>query len=83
VVNVVVEDQQTGEFTVSGGYSTAQGWLAEVSIGERNLFGGGAAAKAAVSYGQYSRGFSLSRQRIYSEETKFHFRIDPRRAPPG
>src|ERR1700730_7798204 len=32
VVNVAVEDQQTGEFTVSGGYSTAQGWLAQGGI---------------------------------------------------
>jgi outer membrane protein insertion porin family len=60
VLNVQVEEQLTGDFNVSGGYSTAQGWLAEVSIGERNLLGTGAAGKLAVNFGQYSRGFSLS-----------------------
>jgi len=73
VVNVAVEDQQTGDFTVSGGYSTAQGWLAEVSVGERNLFGGGAAAKASVTYGQYSRGFSLA----YSEPYFLGYGVAP------
>jgi outer membrane protein insertion porin family len=60
VINVEVEEQPTGEFSVSGGYSTAQGWLAEVSVGERNLLGQGQYAKAAATVGQYSRGFSVS-----------------------
>jgi outer membrane protein insertion porin family len=60
VINIDLEEQPTGEFSVSGGYSTAQGWLAEVSIGERNLLGRGQYAKAAVTWGQYSRGGSVS-----------------------
>jgi outer membrane protein insertion porin family len=60
IINVELEEQPTGEFSVSGGYSTAQGWLAEVSVGERNLLGQGQYAKAAVTYGQFSRGISLS-----------------------
>jgi outer membrane protein insertion porin family len=60
VLNVEVEEQSTGEFSISGGYSTADGWLAEVSIGERNLLGRGQAARAAVQYGQRARGFELS-----------------------
>ena len=60
VINIDLEEQPTGEFSVSGGYSTAQGWLAEVSIGERNLLGRGQYAKAAVTWGQYSRGGSIS-----------------------
>jgi outer membrane protein insertion porin family len=60
IINVDLEEQPTGEFSVSGGYSTAQGWLAEVSVGERNLLGQGQYAKAAATIGQYSRGFSLS-----------------------
>ena len=51
VINVEVEEQPTGEFSVSGGYSTAQGWLAEVSVGERNLLGQGQYAKAAATVG--------------------------------
>jgi outer membrane protein insertion porin family len=60
VVNVNVEEKSTGEFSVSGGYSTANGFLAEVSVADRNLMGRGEFAKASVSYGQYSRGFNLS-----------------------
>jgi outer membrane protein insertion porin family len=60
VVNVNVEEKPTGEFTVAGGYSTASGWMSEVSIADRNLLGRGQFAKAAVSYGQYARGFQLS-----------------------
>jgi outer membrane protein insertion porin family len=60
VLNVEVEDQATGEFQISGGYSSVDGFLAEVSVGERNLWGEGKYAKATVRYGQYSRGFELS-----------------------
>ena len=60
VINVNVEEQSTGEFSIAGGYSTADGFLAEASIADRNLMGRGQFAKASVSYGQYSRGFSLS-----------------------
>src|SRR6476469_4730841 len=60
VVNVDVEEQPTGEFSVAGGYSTADGFLAEVSVADRNLLGRGQYAKASVSYGQYVRGFDLT-----------------------
>jgi len=60
IVNVDVEDQSTGEISLSGGYSTSDGALAEASIGERNLFGLGLAARVGVSYGQYSKGANLS-----------------------
>src|SRR5215210_5395036 len=60
VVNVDVEEQSTGEFSVAGGYSTADGFMGEVSIGERNLLGLGQYAKAALQYGQRARGFELS-----------------------
>jgi outer membrane protein insertion porin family len=56
ILNVEVEDQLTGEFSVAGGYSTAAGWLAEVSVGERNFLGKGDLVRASVSYGQYQRG---------------------------
>jgi outer membrane protein insertion porin family len=60
VVNVVVEEQSTGEFSVAGGYSSADGFIAEVSVAERNLLGRGYYAKAAVTYGERARGFELS-----------------------
>jgi outer membrane protein insertion porin family len=60
VINVDVEEQPTGEFSVSGGYSTADGFIGEVSVADRNLMGRGNYAKASVSYGQYVRGFDLT-----------------------
>lgn len=60
VINVEVEEKSTGEFSVSGGYSTADGFISQVSIAERNLMGRGQFAKASVTYGQFARGFELS-----------------------
>src|SRR5256714_10700277 len=60
VLLVDLEEKSTGDFSVSGGYSTTDGALAEVSVSERNLLGRGLFAKAAVTYGQYARGYSLS-----------------------
>ncbi len=60
VLNVDVEEQPTGEFSVAGGYSTADGFMAELSVGERNLLGQGQFAKFAVQYGERARGFELS-----------------------
>jgi outer membrane protein insertion porin family len=60
ILIVDLEEKSTGDFSVSGGYSTTDGALAEVSISERNFLGRGLYAKAAVTYGQYARGYSLS-----------------------
>ncbi len=60
VVNVDVEEMPTGEFSISGGYSTADGLIGEVSIADRNLMGRGNYAKAALTYGQHVRGVDLS-----------------------
>src|SRR5438045_242612 len=60
ILIVDLEEKSTGDFSVSGGYSTTDGALAEVSVSERNFLGRGLFAKAAVQYGQYARGGSLS-----------------------
>ena len=60
VLDVAIEEQQTGDFSVAGGYSTTDGWLAQVSIGDKNFLGTGDIAKATAMYGQYARGFDLS-----------------------
>ena len=60
VVDVNVEEKPTGEFSISGGYSTTEGFISSISIADRNLMGRGQFAKASVSYGQYSKGFDLS-----------------------
>jgi outer membrane protein insertion porin family len=60
ILVVDLEEKSTGDFSVSGGYSTTDGALGEVSISERNFLGRGLYAKAAVQYGQYARGVTLS-----------------------
>ncbi|MGQ4273017.1 outer membrane protein assembly factor BamA [Terrihabitans sp. B22-R8] len=60
VVNVNVEDQPTGEFSVSGGYSTADGFIAEVSVAEKNFLGRGYYVKVGASMGENSEGYDLS-----------------------
>src|SRR3984957_1220053 len=60
ILIVDLEEKSTGDFSVSGGYSTTDGALAEVSVSERNFLGRGLYAKASVTYGQYARGYTLS-----------------------
>ncbi|MBU6456696.1 MAG: outer membrane protein assembly factor BamA [Bradyrhizobium sp.] len=65
ILDVEVVEQSTGEFNISGGYSTTDGLLAEVKVGENNFLGSGAALKSTVSYGQYARGVDLSASEPY------------------
>jgi outer membrane protein insertion porin family len=60
VVNIDVVEQSTGDFSVMGGYSTAQGWMVQVSVSERNLLGTGRFARASATYGQYIRAAELN-----------------------
>ena len=60
IVTVEVEDQPTGSVSLSGGYSTTAGFLAEVAFTENNFLGRGQYVKASISEGQYSRGWGLS-----------------------
>ena len=76
ILNVDLEEQSTGEFQVSGGYSTADGFLAEVSVSERNLLGRGLFAKASVQYGQYARGLQLSFVEPYFLGYRVAFGVD-------
>jgi outer membrane protein insertion porin family len=71
ILVVDLEEKSTGDFSVSGGYSTSDGALAEVSISERNFLGRGMFAKASVQYGQYARGGSLS----FVEPYLFDYRV--------
>src|SRR5882762_5625649 len=65
VLDVEVAEQSTGDFNISGGYSTTDGLLAEVKVGERNFLGTGKAVSASASYGQYARGINLSASEPY------------------
>jgi outer membrane protein insertion porin family len=76
VINVDVEEQPTGDFSVQGGYSTANGWLAEVSVTERNLLGTGRFARGSVTYGQFVRGVELSYAEPYFLDYRSSMGID-------
>lgn len=76
IVNVDLEEKSTGEFSVSGGYSTSDGFLGEVSVSERNLLGRGLYAKASVQYGQYARGYSFSFVEPYLLDYRVAFGVD-------
>ena len=60
ILDVEVVDQSTGDFTISGGYSTTDGLLAEVKLGDRNFYGTGYKVSTTLSYGQYARGADIS-----------------------
>jgi outer membrane protein insertion porin family len=65
VLDVELEEQSTGDFAFSGGYSTTDGFLAEVKVGERNFLGSGNTLSTTVTYGQYARGIDLSASEPY------------------
>ncbi|MFJ5487646.1 outer membrane protein assembly factor BamA [Hansschlegelia beijingensis] len=60
IVNVDVEDQPTGEFSVAGGYSSQDGIIGEIALGERNFLGRGQYARIAAQFGQNTSGFDFS-----------------------
>ena len=60
VIVVDVEDQPTGSFGISGGYSTQDGFIGEVSISESNFLGRGQFVRASATLGQRVRGVDLS-----------------------
>jgi outer membrane protein insertion porin family len=76
VINVEVEEQSTGDFSIMGGFSTANGWMAEVSVQERNLLGTGRFARAAVTYGEYIRGVTLDYAEPYFLDTRSSMGVD-------
>jgi outer membrane protein insertion porin family len=65
VLDVEAVDQPTGDFFISGGYSTVDGALVEVKAAEHNFYGTGYDLKASASYGQYARGINLSASEPY------------------
>ncbi len=60
VLDVDVQEQQTGDFSFSGGYSTSVGIIGEVTVSERNFLGLGQYVKASVAIGQYLRSGGVS-----------------------
>jgi outer membrane protein insertion porin family len=76
VLDVDIEEQQTGDFMVSGGYSTTYGLLAEVSVSERNFLGLGQYVKVSATVGQYVRAGRLSLAQPYFLDTRATLGLD-------
>lgn len=60
IVVVRVVDKATGEFSIGGGYSTANGPLGEISFSEKNFLGRGQYIKVAAGFGTDNQKYSLS-----------------------
>jgi outer membrane protein insertion porin family len=65
VLDVETVDQPTGDINFAGGYGTTDGWLGEVKVSERNLYGTGYDVRAAATFGQYARSINLSASEPY------------------
>jgi outer membrane protein insertion porin family len=76
VLDVEVAEQSTGDFNIAGGYSTTDGLLAQVKVGENNFLGTGQAVKASVSYGQYAQSAELSASEPYFLGTRVAAGVD-------
>jgi outer membrane protein insertion porin family len=60
ILDVEVVERETGNFNIAGGYSTVEGWLAEVKVGDSSFMGTGVAVSSAFTFGQYGRGVDLA-----------------------
>ncbi|HEU0164524.1 MAG TPA: outer membrane protein assembly factor BamA, partial [Thermomicrobiales bacterium] len=76
IVDVDVEDQPTGSFSISGGYSTSDGFIAEVAVTETNFLGRGDYVRVAAQEGQYARGVDLSFTEPYLFDTRIAGGVD-------
>jgi outer membrane protein insertion porin family len=60
VLNVNLEEQSTGEISFGAGYASNEGFIADVSLTERNFLGRGQHVRAAVGWGERRRNFDFS-----------------------
>ena len=60
VINVEVVEQSTASLSVGGGYSTGNGFIADISFEERNLMGRGQYLKASIGTGTSTQNYKLS-----------------------
>ena len=60
IVVVDVEDQPTGSFSVSGGFSTTDGIIGELAVTETNFLGRGQYVRTALTAGQRTRGIEFN-----------------------
>lgn len=76
VINVAVVEEPTGEFSAGAGYSTSDGFIAEVSISERNFLGRGQFVRIAVGFGEERQNFDFSFTEPYFMGRRVSFGFD-------
>lgn len=59
VVDVDLVEQQTGDFTFGGGYSTQDGIIGNVALSDTNFLGRGQTAKIDMTLGQYTKSVDI------------------------
>ncbi len=60
VVRMDVAEKSTGELGLGAGYSTTDGFLANIALRERNLLGKGQDVRATITFGQRRQEFDVS-----------------------
>ncbi len=60
VININVEEQSTGDYGLTAGYSSDAGILGEVSVTERNFLGRGQYVRASLGASQAGQSFDFS-----------------------
>jgi outer membrane protein insertion porin family len=60
IINVAVEEDSTGSFSIGGGYSTEDGFIAEISLTEKNFLGRGQYLKVSYGLGEEDNTFRVS-----------------------
>lgn len=76
VIVVQVQDQATGSFSIAGGVSTSDGFIAEVSLEETNFLGRGQILRISVAGGANDRQYNLSFTDPYFLGTKISAGFD-------
>lgn len=77
ILHVNVEEDSSGEFSVAGGYSTTAGFIAELSMTERNFLGRGQYLKLSFGYGQRgNKTYTLSFTDPYFMGRRVSFGVD-------
>ena len=59
VLGVNVEEKSTGQLAISGGYSSLERFVLQLSVSQNNFMGKGQSLDASVNYSRYSRSIQL------------------------
>jgi outer membrane protein insertion porin family len=59
VLGVDVEEKSTGELQLSGGYSSLERFVLQLSVAQRNFMGKGQELNAGINYSRYARSVQL------------------------